>query len=140
MLYVTKKDILGYVAMWTIRQSPFFPDNLDPILRELQDRIESSSRFQAVKPLPDGYRAMEFTDWRELHGYLVPITESILLFRELNLSTVEKEKGIGVDDPKRSPFTLVGAAFGPKPEDDFVDLDALRRNVCTSIEWEKTRG
>jgi hypothetical protein len=58
-------------------------------------------------------------------------------FVDWNLSAAEKAAGVKVDDDRRSPFIFTSRFREPKVECDFIDLDALIRNICNSVERDQ---
>ena len=76
----------------------------------------------------------EFIDTADLRAYVSETIDQIPEIRDWNLSQVEIERGVKVDDETRP----VGFAFAsrydqPKPEYDFIDIDALKQNVTLSL-------
>lgn len=72
----------------------------------------------------------------KLYEYLDKLLKSIPEFEELNLSHIEHEKGIKVDDPNRPKYNFV-TRYDKYDKDswksDFIDLDAFIGNVCNSL-------
>ena len=61
-------------------------------------------------------------------------------FRDLNLSQIEYEMGLSVDDDDRDRFVFT-SAFDTIPEDeDFIDLDACIQNIFSSFEHQAFIG
>lgn len=76
---------------------------------------------------------------KDLYEFIESILKSIDKFRDLNLSPIEYEQGIDIDDPDRQKFQFV-CAFNSIPEDDsFVDLDACIQNIFTYYEHNAYR-
>ena len=94
-------------------------DDLSPFIRErLSDRVV------------DGMYKIEADELRELCRQAAHNIPSIA---NLNLSKVEREAGIAVDDPSRPKFAFSSRYDRPKAEHDFIDLDALARNVSRTL-------
>ncbi len=106
------KDIVGVMAMWAVRQSPYaVPANLEDALKELTE---------ALKPTWKGDQL------HEMHGNELRdlIAEAVKECPSIEAWNVP-EKGDG-----RGFVTRFG---GPEPDYDFIDIDALIRNVTHSL-------
>lgn len=115
-IYVTKNDVLGNVAKWCVMQSPYdYPEKLPIILTALSG---------IIKPyFVEGIVGMVKTNCDDLRKQLKSWLEQIPEFMELN----NRKNG-------REGFGWVSRYDnGVHPDDDFIDLDALYRNVAHSI-------
>lgn len=119
--FVSLDAMTGYVAMWATRQSPYHaPDGLTEVLREFYH-------------LALNRRMTE--DW------CIESWPCILATRE-NLRSVVEECLLDIPQVRQwnerkngnqSPFQFVSRYDGHRnPDDDFIDLDALRMNVVRS--------
>jgi len=111
--WVTLKMVLGYFAACAIRQSPYtVPDNLSEAIILLRDELRPS--FDANEMLQ--------TDGRVLRNQLRAAIEGISVIMDWNC-------------PKIGNHTMVFVSRydTPKPDYDFIDLDALCRNVAFSV-------
>lgn len=71
-----------------------------------------------------------------LYGYVDKLLKDISEFEELNLSQIEYEKGITVDDESRPKYSFTSRCDKYDSESwkkDFIDLDAFIRNVVSNI-------
>lgn len=134
-MLASPKDITAELSRWIIRQSPVHPDDLDVILRTARSKMESNDRYR-TRGEPSVFPYVKFEGFKDFIGWLDPMLNSIPQYRDLNLSAVEKRAGVAVDDPARSQFSFTSRYDAPKPDHDFVDLDALIRNVARSLERE----
>ena len=114
---VTLNQVTGYLAMWAVRQSPYpCPDNLELVLREFQK--------VATPQFPDGVASLPMlkTTFRALALLLKECLEPIPAFVAWN----KRKNG------DQRPYGFCSATSRPAPDDDFIDLDALYRNVALS--------
>jgi hypothetical protein len=119
--FVSVDTLSGYVALWASRQSPYHaPDGLVEVLREFHNRTlahrmtgeEAIDSWPCVLATGDNLRT---------------IVEQCLLSQPQVLLWNERKNG------NRSPFQFVSRYDGPRnPDDDFIDLDALRINIVSS--------
>ena len=115
------KDILSYVAMWAVRQSPYDqPENLAEALAGL--------KFALLKLLPG------FADnpLMQLSGKEI---EDALLAAFADVPQIQ-----AWNRPRSghsAPFVLSSRYDQPHPDDDFIDLHALARNVKHSLLLER---
>lgn len=120
-MIILRTYFISEVVKWGIRQNPYagqLPRNIDVVIEKLHQIV------------PD---IIETDDIRLFtHTTLEQIPE----VRDWNLSQVERERGITVDDPTRAPFMFTSRYDQPKPEYDFIDLDALKQNIARSLKRE----
>jgi hypothetical protein len=120
-IFLTKGTLLGTIAKYAVSQSPYaYPEHLEIVLYKLNAFVEG--RFKE-SPM----RVAEFADDIDLldflHIHLAGIPEYI--------AWNERKNG------RESEFAFVSRYDGEaNPDDDFIDLDALERNVVTEIERE----
>jgi hypothetical protein len=125
------KQLVGSLALWACRQSPTgIPNDLEVVLNKFGAEIAASGRFDANEMAEFGFR--------ELIDYIEPLMLGIPELTKWNLS--QHEIGLGftdADDPKRPiKYSFSSRCDGPKPEYDFIDLDALVRNVASGCVGE----
>lgn len=121
-MYVTNNQVIGTVAMWAVRQSPYpgGPHDLTMVLQRLERDIREDFSV--------GGMMKKFDDWRDVEKYLSPKLRSIPEYMGWN----ERRNG------NNAAFKFVSRYDGPgDPDNDFIDLDALERNVAMSIEREE---
>ena len=117
--YRSLKDVLGAVAMWAVRQSPYAcPDDLDRVLCALAVAI--GPRFPESLPAQHSLLAIEAM----LRDHLLPMPQV----------AAWNERKNGRDGPG-----FCSAFSEPTPDDDFIDLDALVRNVAVQLRDEDRR-
>jgi hypothetical protein len=74
----------------------------------------------------------------DTYKYINDLLMAIPEFVELNLSQVEFEKNVAVDDESRPKFAFTSRYDKETPESwkhDFIDLDAFIRNVHSRLLW-----
>lgn len=120
-IIVSPKYVAGAVACWAIRQSPYdVPDNLSIVT----DLVTSAFRGCARE---DEFGFCTFADRREFERVLSQSLRSIPEYMTWN----ERKNG------NDSPHAFTSRYDGPRdPDDDFIDLDALERNVANMIDRE----
>jgi hypothetical protein len=117
-IYVTKGQLLGTVAKYSVQQSPYDrPDNLEVVLDKLSELLRRS--FKAAQLMVG-----EFEDMQALESYL---SETL---RQIPEYVAWNNRKNGNDAPIQ--FTS-RYDTGSNPDDDFIDLDALERNVALEI-------
>lgn len=73
---------------------------------------------------------------KDIYDYIVKLLKDIPEFQELNLSQIDYEKGIKVDDESRPKYSFSSAYDKYDSESwktDFIDLDAFIGNVVNNI-------
>lgn len=119
-LFVTKSQVLGCIAKYAVQQSPYHrPDNLEIVLDKFNEAI--SSAF-AKAPLGVG----EFSDHLTLEAFISRFLRKIPEYTAWN----ERKNGNSAPMKFTSRYDT-----GENPDDDFIDLDAMERNVV----WELQR-
>lgn len=107
-------DVLGALACWAVRQSPYTcPDNLDIVIKKASNLMKVDYRWERYADL-----YLSFFSFRELEQYLAETLEKIPEFVAWNSS---KKGNPGV--------VIVTRYSSPDPDYDFIDLGALYRNV-----------
>lgn len=116
-ILVNERGFLGTVAEWAVKQSPYHrPDNLEVVLDKLHEQTKSA--------------------WKDAElGFIgFPNESGLLQFVHENLSGIpeylewnERKNG------NNAPYGFTGRNINIDPDNDFIDLDALERNVVTSI-------
>jgi hypothetical protein len=120
-MIVLKTDFIAEVIKWGIKQNPFkgqLPRSADVIVEKLS------------KLLP------EFIETTNMRAFVSDTIEQVPEICDWNLSQVEYQQGVKVDDERGGGFIFVSRYDGPKPEYDFIDIDALKRNIAVSLERE----
>ena len=124
-ILVSSRGLLGAVAKWAVEQSPYpRPDNLEVVLDALYAR---------TSPTFDGGELgfIAFVDGRSLVEF---IRENLRAIPEY-LAWNERKNGRGgngfssAGEHDDGSVTLRWA----KADDDFIDLDALERNVANEL-------
>lgn len=116
---ISKRQIFGQLANWAVQQSPYHrPDNLEVVLDKLNVDL---------KDTPD-YPKMSIKELKEkLDNCLKSYPEFMLWNERKNGRQGMGFSGAGHHDDGSVTF------FNAKADDDFIDLDALIRNVCNSV-------
>jgi len=120
-MVVLKTDFIAEVIKWGIKQNPFkgqLPRKTEVVMEKLN------------KLLP------EFIETTNMRAFVSETIEQVPEIRDWNLSQVELERGVKVGDENRPSFAFTSRYDQPKPEYDFIDIDALKQNVTRSLERE----
>lgn len=115
-LWVFSSDIVGAVALWAVKQSPYaVPDNLETVLKALHEIVRPS--FNEVD-------MRKFSTIDEIEGF---VSASLRVIPEY-MAWNERKNG------NDAAFKFTSRYDGPgNPDDDFIDLGALERNVAMHI-------
>lgn len=118
-IVITHRSIMGALASCAVQQSPYHrPDNLEVVLDKFHEQIKDQF---------GGY-IMKFDSVKSIREWLEPKLKSIPEFMLWN----ERKNG------NQAPYGFAGAGhhdngdvtfFTTKADNDFIDLDALIRNV-----------
>lgn len=119
---IFRQHITSYLAKWAIRQSPYVcPDGLCEVVCYLDVCLKKEVEW-------------DHNDYADL---------SLNKINEL-LYSILYEQGFSIFDswnkPKKGGVEIVFSSrysSGPDPDYDFIDLDALLRNVCIDIRDER---
>lgn len=108
-LYIGRDRVLGELASWAVQQSPYpVPENLEVALLT----------FLLHWPHDE-----DFTEFADLAALEKSITETMAKVPEI-LAWNNRKNG------RDGPGFVSRMSATPDPDDDFVDLDALRRNIA----------
>lgn len=120
---ITHNEVIGEIAKWAVVQHPYARPHG---LFELCEAVAEAS-----KAWPDGVpslRMWRIDRWLELEHWLRPIFAAHWAPKEWN-------------KPRSGHTQQIVASsryWGPKPADDFIDIDALLRNVAMGV-WRAAK-
>lgn len=130
---ISEGNFMFMVAGQLFSQAPNKePRRAEIIMRKVRDNF----RKQAKSFKEYYYIELEYNNKSEIFDFISNLLMSIEEFQELNLSQIELDQGIKVDDPSRSKFSfhsMYDKVNSESWKNDFVDLDAFIRNVYTNI-------
>jgi hypothetical protein len=123
---INERDLMSAVGGQLFDQAPNRqPRKAEIIMREVRDAFRK-----------DAYNDNEFyvleVPEKDVYKYIKTLLMGISEFVELNLSQVEFESGISVDDESRGKYKFTSRYDKETSESwkhDFIDLDAFIRNV-----------
>lgn len=135
MIILSINDFVGAIAYNAYRMAPnHAPRKIEIVMEKVRNYL----RENLEQPLKT-----DKTFWskgfepKEVYGFIRDMMFSIPEFKEWNLSQIEYEKGISVDDETRSEFSF-SSRYDIRDEDfwkdNFIDLDAFVNNVCRVID------
>jgi hypothetical protein len=128
----TAKTVAGHLAMWAVRQNPYprCPAHLDMVvgrlLFQLTKHAKTAARSNSLMKMTGMFR----TDRRSLEKLVMEVLRPMREFQRWN----ERKNG------NLEPFNLVSRYDDPtkrEPDNEFIDLSALVRNVATSVAIEE---
>lgn len=118
--YVFESVLLGYIAMWATRQSPYHsPDGLPRVLADVQTGI-AYQRHRGIFEFPHTDTVSADRDSLNM------LLRATLLQHPQVHQWNERKNG------NESPYGFVSRYNKPNPDDDFIDLDALVGNIVRS--------
>lgn len=127
--------VVGHTMGWIYRLAPgYTPRKADKIVDTIVQRFRDHEYYEST---PLEVIQVVSNELDEILDYLYDFKE----FKELNLSQKEFKDGIKVDDPNRLSYLVLNKSMEYSEEDDFIDLDALKRNIKNSIqnEWDSDK-
>ncbi len=114
-IIITSNSVMGALAKWAVRQSPYHrPENLEIVLDKFYALIKGE-----LDDTPSKY-IKKFDSWKELYVWLESRLKSIPEFLLWN----ERKNG------NQAPYGFSSRYDSPEPDNDFIDLDALIRNIA----------
>jgi hypothetical protein len=127
IFYISVSEVVGALAYWAVKQSPYdFPENLSLGLFEfvikfrqvMGDKIDQFDFFKT------NYNDLS----KILNEIIAPADDSKALPVILSWNTPKKEGACG-----EMGCAFVSRFNSIKPDYDFIDLDALSRNIANII-------
>lgn len=117
----SQKDLLGYCALWAVKQSPYAcPENLQAVLEKFAN--DTRQIFEAHLL---GFAEMEL----EEIGFIL---DTFFFSQYIVEGWNERKNG------NQQPYNFVSRLGGEKdPDNDFIDLGALRRNILNCFKFDK---
>jgi len=137
-ILLTEGNVLGVVGFWAYNQCPNqTPRKIETVMSKLKGAIEEdfilpfeSDKTFYTKDIEQG----------KVYEYIHNLLHAIPEFKEWNLSQIEYDNGVKVDDESRPQYNFT-SAYDVRDEsywkNDFVDLDAFVNNVVRSIFEQK---
>lgn len=122
-------DILSALAYWAVYQSPYpIPDNLELVLQACITNLEPKFQLRdpktwLVKLSPNKLGFKRLKNFKKLEEFL---SQAILPISYVQLWN-ERKNG------NQAPLGFTSRYDSPEPDNDFIDLDALIRNIAMTI-------
>lgn len=131
-ILISERDFVYVVAGQLYDQAPNRqPRFTDTIMRNVRDAFRNDGNCVN----DNEFRSIRIEE-SKVYEWVDSLLKGIKEFVELNLSQVEYENGVQVNDPNRSKYRFV-TRYDVETEDswrsDFVDLDAFVRNVVGAL-------
>jgi hypothetical protein len=118
MIYVAKSELLGTIAKYAVQQSPYHrPNDLEVVLDKFNELITPA--WDKAAKLDIG----EFSDHVTLEAFIERFLRQIPEYLAWN----ERKNG------NASPYQFTDRFSKENPDNDFIDLEALERNVAVEI-------
>jgi hypothetical protein len=127
-MIITETSLRSEVARWAVRQSPYEtgPEGLADVLVEVSRRFRSCPGVEAVL---GSYMLTLHAD----RGVLRQLLQTVLLDQPQVQRWNQRRNG-------REGMGIISRYDPPSdPDDDFIDLDALARNVASALIEENDR-
>ena len=136
MIKISNKEIIGAVAGNIYSMHPYhMPEGIDKIIGHLVKTLDETP--DCYGHIKERFKIFEFNDFKDFEKWIQHILEQVPEYHELNVSRYLKEKGIKADDNENSGFKFVSRYTEETLDDrytDFIDLDALIRNISLDID------
>jgi hypothetical protein len=114
---VLKRVVVGHFAMWAVRLSPYLlPAGLEKGIEELDEQLHSNIRAGDEQLIETTY-----ADLRENIRNAISNSKTIASWNVAKMGT--------------GPV-FVSAYSHPEPDHDYIDLDAMARNIAQSV-WSE---
>lgn len=127
-IFINERNLMFVIAGQLFDQAPNRqPRKAEIIMQKVRDKFRSDERC-----ISDNEFYSIRIEENKFYDFLKELLFSIPEFEELNLSQVEYEKGVSVNDESRTKFVLTSRYEKHDSESwktDFIDLDAFVRNV-----------
>ena len=122
-LLISQNDVLGELAGWAVRQSPYtVPENLSGAILAFSTHWPAAAcNFGTDATIPD-FPSHRFADMRALERAIDHVIEQVPEILAWN------QRKNGRDGP-----AFVSHYSQPHPDNDFIDLGALSRNIAMSL-------
>lgn|SRR3990167_2301562 len=131
-IILTERDLMGAIAYTAFSQCPNRqPRNIEVVMDTVKHQIRADFTN-------NGEWYYKKTEPKDVYQYVDDLLKSIPEFVDWNLSLLEIEKGVKVDDESRPNFGFVSRYDHETPDSwksDFVDLDAFVNNVCRTLDY-----
>lgn len=115
---VTHNNVIGCMARWAVAQHPYArPEGLF----DLGDKVTAAAQSWDIGP--PSCKMREFTDWREFEKWLISALADDPILKQWNTPRSGHTQQI----------VATSRYWGPKAEDDIIDIDAWVRNVARSV-------
>jgi hypothetical protein len=123
--WVFESTLLGYIAFWATSQSPYHaPDGLTEVLKEVKARLDRER-----KAMPDSRYSFPHPDTVSCDRFKLSGLLDRHLFAQETVQTWNSRK-----NGNTSPFGFSSRYDKPSPDNDFIDLDALKGNIIRSCQ------
>lgn len=133
-ILLTASNVLGMVGFYAYSQCPNnSPRKIEIVMSKLKIKIEKD--FELPFESDKTFYTKEL-EQEKVYEYIYKLLHDIPEFKEWNLSQIEYDNGIKVDDENRPKYSFT-SAYDVRDENywknDFVDLDAFINNVVRGL-------
>lgn len=119
--YTSIKSVVGELANWAIRQSPYtYPVNLEKAIDQFFYHFRNILKVNEVEIISDGIFE---TSCNELEGWVNDTIDLCGYIRQWNTPKIGGGQSVN----------FVTSDSKPKPDYDFIDLGALAKNIAHSV-------
>lgn len=132
---INNKEIIKSVAGVIYQMHPYhLPEGIDKIMSHLVKTIDEMPDIHG--DVDSTFKLFRFEDYNELEKWLKNILEQVPEYYELNVSRKLKDKNIKAGDAENQGFMFTSrydSSVLSTRYNDFIDLDALIRNIIIDI-------
>lgn len=133
---ISNKEIIKSVAGVIYQMHPYhLPEGIDKIMSHLVKTIDEMPDSHGE--IDSTFKLFRFEDYNELEKWLKNILEQVPEYYELNVSRKLKDKKVKVGDAENQGFVFTSRYDSSNLStryNDFIDLDALIRNIIIDIQ------
>lgn len=121
----SEPQMRGQLAMWVARQHPFHSvEGVDAVGSLISADCRGEDWFG-----PDDCRMRRFASWRSVEGWLRSVIGGSEWLTQWNTPR----------SGHSTPVVFVSRSSGPERADDFIDIDALIRNIALHA-WRESEA
>lgn len=127
-IWVTAHSFKGAFAYWLYYMCPSHPRKFNTIMTKLMEIIDRTFDEGSI------HTKMISIAYKDVHLWIETVVKSIPEILELNLTASEYNAGVTLETRKNPDSIVITSRYTVIPEDeDFVDIDALIRNITFSL-------
>ena len=123
-IIITHRSVMGALASCAVQQSPYpYPENLEVVLGKFHELIKDDLDSTMKKYIK------KFESWKDCHNYIAQKLRTIPEFIAWNDRKNGRDGNGFCGAGHNNNGDIIAISKEPDPDDDFIDLDALTRNI-----------